>query len=148
EGARGERTVEGDTCERVAEATAVILAFAIDADRAAARAGVPPQSSASPQTKPTPPAPTVASPPEPRPGKKPARAPAPPTPKTAERVGLMFAAGGMADVGSLPALAGGVDVRLGMSLRRLAAYAVGQFWPARFGASPQPGKGVDVWLLT
>ncbi len=169
DGATGERVVDSSSCRSLADATALIVALAIDPQRVAANrpsvaaaAGSAPSPSASasasapaPTVAPTatpPPAPALPSAPAPAPppAPRPAATPAPPpAPLPASRFSIFAALAG--DLGTLPRPAWGVT--LGASLfpspaLRLEAY--GSYWPWQHAqsssSSSSPGSGGDVFL--
>jgi hypothetical protein len=162
DGATGERVVDSSSCRSLADATALIVALAIDPQRvaanrpslAAAAGSASSPSAPAPAPAPTPapapaPAPTPAPTPTPAPAPAPAPTPAPPpAPLPPSRFSLFAALGG--DLGTLPRPAWGVTLGAALFLSpavRLEAY--GSYWPwqhAQSSASFAPNSGGDVFL--
>ncbi len=118
DGAQGERTLEADSCESLAKATALILAWAVDPikARAAVLAAQPP----------APPAPET----------PPSKAPSSPIPLAA-----VVAVSGMGDIGTLQSPAGAAEVSLGALVGPLRFELSGDFWGPQH-ASTTAANGV------
>jgi len=118
----GVRTVTAESCRALADATALILALALESARAAPGPGDSPAAGALPQAGPLPPAPVVAVPaPAPVAEISAPRAPAVQSPVLET---VRWAARVMAtiDVGTLPAPAPGVAASLALIPRALAPF--------------------------
>jgi hypothetical protein len=162
DGATGERVVESSSCRSLADATALIVALAIDPQRVAANrpslaaaAGSAPTASASgaasasappPLPVPTPP-PASAPRPAPTPIPAPSSAPTPPPPPLPPSPFSIFAAVS-GDPGTLPGAAYGFT--FGAAVFPSAAFrleAYGSYWPSQHAQdSSTPGAGGEVFL--
>lgn len=107
DGAQGERTLEADTCESLAKATALILAWTVDPIKARAAA--------------------LAASPAPAP--PPAREqPAAPPPSSPIELAALVGVSGMGDIGTLPSVGGGVELTLGALVGPLRLELSGAYW--------------------
>jgi hypothetical protein len=125
DGAQGERTLEADSCESLAKATALILAWTVDPIKARAAALA---------AKAAPPA---------------AETPAPATPSSPIPLAAVVAVSGMGDVGTLQSLAGGVELTLGALVGPLRFELSGDYWGPQNQAHAVNGTtdGATVQLL-
>jgi hypothetical protein len=150
--AQGERTLDADTCDVVAESAAVIIAMS---GTSWATAGVGPEEasllgSAAPTEEPTP-EPQVAPPVQPPAPDRPAAASEPvhrePLPGPARVRLLPFAS---LDVGSLPSAAIGGGVGVGVAITdRLTVGAAGALWTQRDGTLQEnTQQGAEFDLVT
>jgi hypothetical protein len=147
EGVFGERTLEADSCEGLAAATALILAWTIDPARAAeapltprsaSLAGPPP---APPPESAPPPLAVEASPPQPSPPRPSPRAVAPPstTPTEPYRGPRAFLAiEGMGDLGTQPQVGLAGRVTLGVLFGRVRLEASVADWYAENAYTSPP----------
>jgi hypothetical protein len=134
EGATGERVIESSSCKSLADATALIVALAID-----------PQRVATNQAAAAAPAPAPAPAPGPAPGPAPTPAPGPAPVSSFARSAAFAALSG--DLGTLPQPAYGVLLGGALLLRYERAEAYGAFWPSQHARSPvSPVAGGDVFL--
>lgn len=128
DGAQGERTLEADSCESLAKATALILAWTVDPikARAAAALAAKPAAPAHP-------------PPE-----QPSPAPSSPIP-----IAAVVAVSGIGDVGTLQSLAGGAELALGALVGPLRFELAGDYWVSQDQQQPVNGTtdGAKVQLL-
>jgi len=146
--ATGERSVDAGTCRAIADATALVLALAIDPERVATRSGAvapPSAASSAPSSQPTPsasaPPPAPAPSPSPPPASAapaPTRAPAPvrPPPGPPRTPPFFVRAEGAMDLGTLPVLAPGVGGAIGWRPGRLGLSLSGAYFPAVHKLSP------------
>jgi hypothetical protein len=131
EGAAGERVVESTSCRSLADATALIVALAIDPRRVA-------QNQAAPT-------PAPAATPAPTPAPPPPLAPAPT--HTPSRFAAFTAISG--DLGTLPQPAYGFLLGGALLAARARIEAYGSYWPSRHAhATSTPSAGGDVLLAT
>ena len=103
-----ERTLVGNTCEEVAEATAVVLALAISPSSPLPETAAPAPVKGSERRKPNPPLAGAISPGEP--------------------VHLKLGAAGVLDVGTLPHVDLGASARVGVTARTWSAALDGAYW--------------------
>jgi hypothetical protein len=165
DGASGERVVESESCQSLADATALILALTIDPERVAARApgasAAPSSSVAAPTAALTSPSASasasasVPAPPQPPPSAVPTTPPpaAPPVEASPTRQGApgptlfaLFAQVG-GDVGTLPRAALAVGGGVALTLGRFRAEVYGTYLPpqATYAATLQSlGTNVDL----
>jgi hypothetical protein len=104
DGAQGERTLEADSCQSLAKATALILAWTVDPIKARAAALAARASPPAPET-------TV-----------------PASPSSPIPLAAVVALSGMGDVGTLPSLGGGVELSLGALVGPLRFELSGDYW--------------------
>lgn len=114
DGTQGERTLEADSCESLAKATALILAWTVDPIKARAAALA---------ASPAPPPPAREAPPQ--------QAPSSPIPLAA-----VVAVSGMGDVGTLQSPAGGVQLSVGALVGPLRFELSGDYWGPQDQAQP------------
>ncbi|HEX8791818.1 MAG TPA: hypothetical protein VF765_12780 [Polyangiaceae bacterium] len=135
DGTLGERTLDADSCASLANATALILAWAVDPVKARA-------AMAAKQPEPAPPAPASAATPSPDRTPQPASSPLP--------LAAVVAVSGMGDVGTLQSPGGGVQVALGALIGPLRFELSGDYWGTQdiSGKGPlQDAVGAKVHLL-
>lgn len=139
-GGTGERYFEGASCERVADAVALILALTIDPVAVAAASSEPP-APIEPKAKPAPRVVTPPSRPRPRPR---------PRPDESERTEVHGIAGLRAagDVGTLPAPTMGVGAVFDLVIGRARLEADGTAWLPRTADADREGSGAEVGLLS
>jgi hypothetical protein len=147
----GKRSVTAETCEQLADATALILALMIDPT--ASRRKPEPIAVAPPVVPPPPPPPVVAPPPPPVAPPAPApRAAAPPLPEPRRRwpsTALAVVVTAVGDVGTLPGPAIGVGGSLGLSLGAYRFTTELGYFPTRSGhLADRPAAGGDFTLVT
>jgi len=163
DGAAGERVVDSDSCRSLADATALIVALAIDpqrvsANRASPAASAPPPALSTSESPPAPastpalvPTPSPASTPAPvltpAPDPTPAQAPAVPAPFPPTHFAAFASLSG--DAGTLPRLAYGFGLGAALLFPRLRFEAYGAYWPSHFasGSTVAAGAGGDVFLV-
>ncbi len=158
ESAAGPRELSGDTCEELADATALIIAIAID-PTAATRA--PGRTSAASLPDATDPVVEPAAPQEP-PSKRHAHAPAhddPAVTREPDRAGAedppqpAAAVHGLvepyfvSDFGSLPSVSPGAGLAAGIAIGETRIEAFGHFLAAQRATLPQGNAGGDLGLL-
>jgi hypothetical protein len=144
EGARGERTLSAERCEELAAAAALIVALMIDPDAVARVDPTEPSALVAPQRiglalgSPALPAARPLPPPEPEPPQEEAREPIRP----------LLGAGALIDIGTLPALTGGVLLEAGFGIApvdgRIRATLL---FPETATAQELPGATADLWSL-
>ncbi len=162
----GERSLEADSCRALADATALIVAMAVDPARVAANriardaeAASQPTNPQSPDAStdaasPPPSTPTPPPTPPPTPTPTPTATPTPPSapkPKTPSPQGPSFAlsAGAALDLGTLPGPAFGPTLGFAWTPWRLRLELAGAYFPTSSGVVPQiPGAQVQFSLLT
>jgi hypothetical protein len=135
DGAAGERVVEASSCKSLADATALIVALAIDPERV--EGGAPPPSASASEPK-----------------LKPAPMPVAPSPEQAPAQGATFRPSHFAvfaafsgDLGTLPQAAYGFHLGGALLLPDARLEAYGAFWPSQHAHDPlTPGFGGDVFL--
>lgn len=130
----GERTLSGASCAEVAEAAALILALAADGSDGSPDAPPPVEQLAPP--------PPVVTPAPPPPA---ALSPAPPARPRVAAWRVHVRAEGLLDVGTLPAVAPGASVALGVSRGRWRAELAGLVLVSQ-RAEVTPGVGGDIGL--
>jgi hypothetical protein len=135
--ARGQRSLEADSCAGLADATALIVAIMVDPDRAGAVAAAP-----APTALPTEVTPAPSSPPPQRDRPAPLAVFAPRPRWTASLLGL-------ADLGTLPAPALGGVLGLAAVVGRFRADIAWGLLPSRtYTVSSASGVGADMSLWT
>jgi hypothetical protein len=131
DGARGERVVESSSCKSLADATAFIVALAIDAQRVASVAPSVPVSAPAPE----PPPEALAL----------ERAPAPYAPLPSSHFAAFAAFSG--DLGTFPRAAYGFHVGGALLFPGARLEAYGAFWPSQHvHDTSAPAVGGDVFL--
>jgi hypothetical protein len=126
DGAQGERTLEADSCESLAKATALILAWTVDPIKARAAA--------------------LAAQPAPPPRQSPERPAAAPAPSSSSiPLAAVVAVSGMGDVGTLPSVGGGVELTLGALVGPLRFEMFGDYWGAQDSAHASAQNGDVFW---
>lgn len=131
--AQGRRTLSAASCDRLASATALVIALTIDPDL---------QVEPSPPSEPPPKAPEPVTPQPPSHDADSRSVPV----ADSLRFGVRLAAGG--GVGSLPSATGGVALGLSLNLRPWTFEAYGEGWLSRSATAPSPaGAGGDFSLL-
>jgi hypothetical protein len=163
DGATGERVVESDSCQSLADATALIVALTIDPERVAARApgvssapaastvapAAPPASAAAPAAASASPSVSAPTAPTASPSAAPARE-APPTPPAAATGPTLFAlfaqVGG--DVGTLPRAAFAVSAGGALTLGAFRVEGYGTYLPPQATyPTALPSLGTNIHLL-
>ncbi len=146
-GERGARVIEATSCERLARATALVIATAADAAAAppeepSTTAPPEPSTTAPPSAAPEP------SPPPPRRTKAPRRSPMR-TPPHGERGHLRLGAHTYGSVGVLPLGSLGFGLSGGIAHRSFAFEATTIYWHEQhLLRGPRPGSGADVRMLS
>ena len=103
-----ERTLVGNTCEEVAEATAVVLALAISPSNPLGETAAPAPTPDTEHRKPSPPPASVATP--------------------GQRVHFKLGVSGVLDLGTLPHVDLGASARAGVTARTWSAALDGAYW--------------------
>ena len=130
----GERTLDADTCDQLADAVALILALASDPARAAAPPAAAPPAAAS-----------VAPPGERGPPGGERRSPPAPATRTPP---LAIGAGQLADVGTLPGAALGAVLFVGLRVPPLRIEIAGAIWGLQRGSVGDTGAGGELSLFS
>jgi len=156
-GERGARELEATSCERLARATALVIATAADA---AAAHPEEPSTTAPPEPSTTaPPEPSTTAPPEPsaapKPSPRPARRTKAPRPSPVraqprgDRGHLRLGAHAYGSVGVLPLGSLGVGLSGGIAGRSFALEATAFYWHEQhLLRGPRPGSGADVRMVS
>jgi hypothetical protein len=129
DGAQGERTLEADSCESLAKATALILAWTVDPIKARAAAAL--------AAKPAPPAPAP---------EQPTPALPPPSSSSPIPVAAVVAVSGVGDTGTLQSLAGGAELALGALVGPLRFELSGDYWGRQDASTTAPNGVVGARL--
>jgi len=168
QGGEGERRLEGSSCQEVANASALVIALAFDAEAVAAmQRGEPPPSSPPATLEPPPPpelpaeSPPAESPsgsppsPPPLPDKAPVRPGIaddyrpPPPPPSRKRIWLSVAPQIAFDVGSLPSVGAALGGSAALRWYPLVARVRGSYFLPRSTTLGRPGIGgeLDLWTV-
>lgn len=134
DGIAGDRTLSAASCELLASASALVIALAFD-----------PELGVAPPSEPAPPASSSASPPTPT---SPGPLPAPTSPEAPSSPHVIAGAWIAADSGTLPSLAPGAGLHVGLGDRAWSVGAYGEAWLASTATSDsRPGAGGDFDLV-
>jgi hypothetical protein len=141
--ARGvqERYLDHPDCGKLTEATALVVALAIDPERVAqqqATSDVAP-APASPTPTPDAPGPRAAS--EERASSAPAMAASSSPSRDRTSIEVMARLGGAVAIGRLPSLGPGLDAEIGLRRERFRADVVGRYWLPRAKSVPEAPEG-------
>jgi hypothetical protein len=130
DGAAGERTLEANSCNSLASAAALILAWTVDPEKA--RAAAPSGATA--------PSPGVVVPEHPRPATEPAR--------PGEPLRFVVAASGAGGIGTLPSIAAAGEIAVGVTLGPLRVELSAADWASQ-GVTDvsRPNEGTQIHLL-
>jgi hypothetical protein len=135
----GERMLEASSCERIADATALVIALAIDPEAVASHS-----ADAAPQPTPPTRAPSLPQRPSPPPR---AIAPAPSRTTHGPRLGVRASAA--LDIGALPAPSPGGAITIALILHRVRVELAGNAWVTqRATGGPHSNSGADISLAS
>jgi hypothetical protein len=161
----GERRLDTDSCRALAEATALIVAMAVDPERVAANrsaqhdAGAdssPPaltpdastdDAATAPDASPAPSAPPPPAPPPPPPAPAPSATPSPAVTSTPSESHFALSASAAADLGTLPSLAVGPSLGLAWTPWPIRLELAAAYFPGGSTAIPQGSTAVAPFTL-